>query len=175
MRLRSQFFILLLLLLQLSFHSVAVVFTLVQTKQIIYINETIKYTLNTSTLITKTSTQTHKHPLKNPNIFTPTHHKIHTCTHPHFTKSTYAHMHTLQNPHIHTPTHHKIHTYTHPHFTKSTHAHTHTLQNNSKQPLQPRHSIKYFTVMCYIFLFYVFRTAVLNTSNMKGDYFPQSP
>ena len=43
-------------LLQLSFHSVAVVLTLVQTKQIIYINETIQNAVNTSTRITKTPT-----------------------------------------------------------------------------------------------------------------------
>jgi hypothetical protein len=57
---------------------VAVVLTAVQTKQIIYINETIQNTLNTSTHITIMST----------------HNKTNTYTHPHFTKST---------PYTHTP------------------------------------------------------------------------
>ena len=68
----------------------AVVLTLVQTKQIIYINETIqkhskyKYTYYQNT-----------HTSQNQHIHTPTLYKIHTYTHTHFTKST----------HIHTPTH----------------------------------------------------------------------
>jgi hypothetical protein len=53
-----------------SFHSVAVVLTLVQTKQIIYINETIQNTVNISTRIIKT----------------PTHNKTDTYTHQHITK-----------------------------------------------------------------------------------------
>ena len=63
----------LLLLLQLSFHSVAAVLTLIQTKQIrININETIQNTVQTiqntvytSTHITKTPTYTHTHTLQN--------------------------------------------------------------------------------------------------------------
>jgi hypothetical protein len=85
----------------LSCHSVAVVLTLVQTKQI-RINthkrnntknteETIQNEVNTSTHINKK-----KHTLQNP-----------TYTHPHITK-----------PNIHTPTHYK-----------TQHTHTHTLQN----------------------------------------------
>ena len=69
--------------LQLSFHSVAVVFTLVQTKQIrICIrkqnNTKTQYTqyktVNTSTRITKTPTQLSKHP----HITKPTHTHTHT-------------------------------------------------------------------------------------------------
>ena len=112
----------------------AVVLTLVQTKQIrINIHkrnntkntvQTIKNTVNTSTDITKTPIQlSNPHTLQNAHIHTPTHYKTHTYTHP-----------TLQNPHIHTPTHYKTHTYTHPHITKPTHTHTHTLQNKLEQP-----------------------------------------
>jgi len=111
---------------QLSFHSVAVALTLVQTKQIVNIHkrnntktaETIQNTKNTSTHITKT----------------PTHYKTRTYAHPRITKPTHTHTHALQNPHIRTPTHYKTHTYAHPHFTKPTHTHTHTLQNKLKQP-----------------------------------------
>ena len=54
----------------------AVVLTLVQMKQIIYINEIIQNTVNTSTHIIKT----------------PTYNKSNTYTHPHFTKSTHPHI-----------------------------------------------------------------------------------
>ena len=64
-------------LLQLSFHSVAVVLTLVQTKQIIYINETIQKRSKNSTKHSK------------------------------YKYTYYQNTHTLQNPHIHTPTHYK--------------------------------------------------------------------
>ena len=67
-------------LLQLSFHSVAVVLTIVQTKQIIYINGTTQNTVNTSTHITKT----------------PIHNKIHTCTHPHTTNKLKQPQHKIQ-------------------------------------------------------------------------------
>ena len=75
----------------------AVVLTLAQTKQMIYINETVKK----------------KHSTNN------TKHSKYKNTH-------YQNTHTLQNPHIHTPTHNKTNTYTHPHITKPTHTHTHT-------------------------------------------------
>ena len=55
----------------------AVVLTLVQTKQIIYINETIQKTVQTIQNTVNTSTHITK---------TPTHNKIHTYTHPHITK-----------------------------------------------------------------------------------------
>jgi len=86
---------------------VAVVLTLVQTKQIRkHIHkrnnpktvQTIQNTVNTSTHITKTPMQLSKHT----NI----------------TKPTNTHNHTLQKPYIHTPTRCKTHTYTHPHVTK---------------------------------------------------------
>ena len=99
-------------LLQFSFHSVAAVLTLVQTKQIrinIHKRNNTKH-INTSTLITQTSTQLSKHP--------------------HITKPTHTHTHTLQNPHI----------YTHPHITKPTHTHTHTLQNKLQQPQYKIHT-----------------------------------
>ena len=64
-------------LLQLCFHSMTVVLTLAQTKQIIYIKETIQNTVNTSTRISKT----------------PTHNKTNIYTHPHYTKSTHTHPH----------------------------------------------------------------------------------
>ena len=97
----------------MSCHSVAVVLTLVNTKQIrinILVHkrnntkraQTIQNTVNTSTHITKT----------------PTHYKTHTYTHPHNAQSIHTHTHTLQNPYIHTPTHYKKHTCTHPHVTK---------------------------------------------------------
>jgi hypothetical protein len=131
---------------------VAVVLTLVQTKQIrIYIKETIQkhntnnskhnkykdtYYHNTYTIV---KTLTHTHTIQNSHIHTPTHYKTHTYTHhtlqnlhihtpTHYKTHTYTH-HTLQNSHIHTPTHYKTHTYTHQHITKPTHTHTHTLQN----------------------------------------------
>jgi hypothetical protein len=107
-------------LLQLSFHSVAEVLTLVtnkkkyaQTKQYKNIVQTVqkhskyKYTYYQNT-----------HTLQNPHIHTPTQYKTHTYTHQHITKPTHTHTNTLQNPHIHTPTHYKTHTYTHPHITK---------------------------------------------------------
>jgi 3-methyladenine DNA glycosylase AlkC len=52
---------------QFSFHSVTAVLTPVQTEQIIYVNESIQNTVNTSTHITKT----------------PTLYKMHTHTHTH--------------------------------------------------------------------------------------------
>ena len=78
------------------FHSVAVVLTLVQTKQIINVHkrsntktkqykntvQTIQDTVNTSTQITKTPTQLSKHP----HIHKPTHYKTHIYTHWHITK-----------------------------------------------------------------------------------------
>jgi len=106
----------------LSCYSVAVVLTLVQTKQIrINIHkrnntknavQTIENTVNTSTHTCITKTPTH---CKNSNI----------------TKPTNTHINTLQNPQIHTPTHYKTHKYTHPHITKPTNTHTHTLHNTS--------------------------------------------
>ena len=103
----------------MSCHSVAVVLTIVQTKQIrINIHkrnntktvQTTQNKINTSTHVTKTPiyyknhTYTHTHTLQNQHIHTPTHYKTHTYTHPHITKPTHTHTHTLQNPHIHTPT-----------------------------------------------------------------------
>jgi len=90
---------------------VAIVLTLVQTKQIrINIHkrnnpkntvQKIHSTVNTSTHVTKT----------------PTHYKTHTYTHLHITKPTHTHTHTL----THTYTH------THPHITKQ--AKTATVQD----------------------------------------------
>ena len=100
----SLYTLLLLLLLQLGFHSVAVVLTLVQKKQIIYIKETIQ-----------------KHSTNN------TKHSKYKYTY-------YKNTQTLQNQHIHTSTHIHIHTLQNPHITKSTHTQTHTLQNQLKQP-----------------------------------------
>ena len=69
-------------ILQLGFHSVAVVLTLVQTKQTIYINETIQ----------KHSTNNTKHSKYKYTYYqTPTHNKTNTYTHPHITKSTHTH------------------------------------------------------------------------------------
>jgi len=85
-------------LLQLNFHSVAVVLIQVTNKNKHYINETIQkhskymYTCyqNTHTVV-KTSTQ-------NPHVHTPTHYKTQTYTHPHITKPTQLlKTHTLQN------------------------------------------------------------------------------
>jgi len=113
-------------LLQLSCHSVAVVLTLVQSKQI-GINIHKRNNKKHSTNNTKHS-KYRSHITK-----TPTHYKTHTYTHPHITKPTLTHTHTLQNPHLHTPTHYKTHTYTHLHITKLTHyQNTHTLQNPHK-------------------------------------------
>jgi hypothetical protein len=67
--------LLLTYLLQLSFHSVAVVLTLVQTKQIMYINETIQ----------KHSTNNIKHSKYKYTYYQNTN----TYTHPHFTESTH--------------------------------------------------------------------------------------
>ena len=109
----------------------AVVLILVKKEQI-YINETIKYTVqtiqnsvNASTHITKTPTQLSKHA----HIHRITYYKTHTYSHPHITKPTHTHTHILQNPNLHTLTHYKTHTYTHSLITKPTHTHTHTLQN----------------------------------------------
>jgi hypothetical protein len=83
-------------LLQFSCHSMAVVLTLVETKQIrINIHKrnnikgrvrTIQNTGSTSIHITKIPTHTHTHTLQIPHIHTPTHYKSHTYTHPHITK-----------------------------------------------------------------------------------------
>jgi hypothetical protein len=83
--------------MQLSFHSVAVVLTLVQTKQIrINIHK-------------RKSTKTQHKKYKTQQIL------IHILPkQPHNCQNT----HILQIPHIHTPTHYKSHTYTHPHITK---------------------------------------------------------
>jgi hypothetical protein len=72
-------------LLQLSFHSVAVVLTLVTNKNKYTQKKRYKNTINTSTHIIKTPTQLSKHP--------------------HIIKPKLTHIHTLQNPYIHTPTH----------------------------------------------------------------------
>ena len=66
----------------------AVVLTLVQTKQMMYINETIKT------------------------------HGTNNTKHSKYKYTYYQNTHTLQNPHLHTPTHTQTHTYTHPHITK---------------------------------------------------------
>ena len=120
----------------MSCHSVAVVLTLVQTKQIrinIHKRNNTKNTVNTIQNTGNSSTHiTKKH----------THYKTHIYTHPHITKPTYTHTHTdtVQNPHIHTPTRTHTHTlrnpqiHTHTHITKPTHTLTHTLQNKLKQP-----------------------------------------
>ena len=80
-------------LLQLSFHSVTVVLTLITNKNKFtytqqYKNtvQTIQHTVNTSTHITKTPKQLSKHP----HIHTPTHYKP---SPPH----THTHTHTSQN------------------------------------------------------------------------------
>jgi len=116
--------------MQLSCHSVTVVLTLAQTKQI-RINvhkqkntknkvQKIQNTVNTNICvhITKTPThyKTHPHITKPTHIDTPTHYKTHTHTH----------KHTLQNQPKHITKYYKTHTYTHPHITKPTHTHTHT-------------------------------------------------
>ena len=103
----------------------AVVLTLVHTKLIIHINETVqKHSKNNTkhskykniycqnTHITK-PTDTHK--LQNPHIH----------THPHITKFTHTYIHTYTHYKIytHTPTHYKIHTHTHPHI-RNPHIHT---------------------------------------------------
>ena len=88
-------------LLQLSFNSVTIVLTLVQTKQIrinIRKRNNTKNTVHTIQNTVKTSTHITK---------IPTHYKIHTYKHPHIRKPTHTHTHTLQNPHIHTVTHYK--------------------------------------------------------------------
>ena len=76
--------IIIIIFTAIEFHSVAVVFTLVQTKQIrIHIHKrdnTIQNTINTSTHYQNT------HTLQSPHIHTPTHYKTHTYTHPHITK-----------------------------------------------------------------------------------------
>jgi len=72
-------------LLPLSFHSVAVVLTLVRnmnkytsTKQYKNTVQIIQNTVNTSIRITKTPTQLSKHTLQNPYIHTPTYYKTHS-------------------------------------------------------------------------------------------------
>jgi len=122
---------------------VAVVLTLVQTKQV-RIN--IHKRNNTKTQYKRYNAQwlqVHlltKHPdarsAKHQNslncqktpTYTHTHYKTHTYTHPHITKPTHTLTHTLQNPHIHTPTDTLTHTSLNPH------THNHTLQNKLKQP-----------------------------------------
>jgi len=86
-------------LLQLSFHSVVIVLTLVtNSKHTRTLKETIqkhskyKYTCYQNTLTI---------------VKTPTHYKTHTYTHPHITKPTHTHTHILQNPHMHTPKYYK--------------------------------------------------------------------
>ena len=99
--------------MQLSCHSVAVVFTLVRTKQI-RIN--IHKRNNTKTQYKPYKTQyiqVYTHTLQNPHIHTPTHYKI-----------THTHTDTLQNPHIQTPTHYKTHTLQNPHLHTSTYSKT---------------------------------------------------
>ena len=82
-------------LLELNFHSVAVVLTLVQIKQIIHMKEIIKNTIQTKQNTVNTSTHINKTPTHNKtNTHTPTLYKIHTYTHPYFTKSTHLHTHT---------------------------------------------------------------------------------
>ena len=66
----------------------AVVLTLVQTKQIIYINETIQ----------KHSTDNAQH----------SKYKYTYYQNTHITKPTHTHTHTLQNPRIHTPIKNKL-------------------------------------------------------------------
>jgi hypothetical protein len=117
-------------LLQLSFHSVAVALTLVQTKQI---SINIYKLNNTKTQYKQIKTQQipkHLHNCQNtPHITKPTHTNTHTYTH--------IHTHALWNQYLHTlttTTH--THTYTqpqplhtHPHIhttTTTTHTHTYT-------------------------------------------------
>ena len=108
--------LLLSLLLQLSCHAVAVVFTLVQTKQI-RINIHKRNNKKTQYKQYK-SRKIQVHILKK----TPTHYKTHTYTHPHI----HTHPHITNPPVTHTqPTHYKTLTYTHPHITKPTRTHTH--------------------------------------------------
>jgi len=106
----------------LSCHSLTVVLTLVQTKQIkinIHKQNNKKHsTKNKKQSKYKYTYYQNTHTLQNPHIHTPTRYKTHIYTHPHVTKPTHTHTHTLQNPHIHTPTRYKTHTYTRPHTTK---------------------------------------------------------
>ena len=81
---------------QLSFHSVAVVLTLVTNKNKYTYKKQYKNTIQ----IIKNTISTSMHITK-----TPTHYKTHTYKHPHITKPTHTNTHTLQNPHIQTPTH----------------------------------------------------------------------
>jgi hypothetical protein len=87
--------------LQLCFHSVAVVLTLIQTKQIRINIHKRNSTKNTEQTIQK-AVNTRTHITKSPTLY-----KTYTYTHPHITKPTHTHTHTLQNPRIHTPTRYK--------------------------------------------------------------------
>ena len=82
----------------MSFHSVAVVLTLVTNKNKYTYTRQYKNTVHTSTHIIKTPTQLSKYP--------------------HITKPTHTQTHILQSPYIHTPTHYETHTHTHPLITK---------------------------------------------------------
>jgi len=95
---------------------VAVVLTLVQTKQIrinIHRPNNTKHSKYKYTYYQNTQ----------PIVKTPTHYKTHTYTHPHITKPTHTHTHI----HTHTYTHIHTHTYTH------TYTHTHTMRNPNKE------------------------------------------
>jgi hypothetical protein len=92
-------------LLQLSFDSVAVVLTLVQTKQI-RINIRKQDNTKHSTNNKKHSKYKYTYYQNNHTIAkTPTHYKTRKYKHPQITKPANTNTHTLQNPHLHTPTH----------------------------------------------------------------------
>jgi hypothetical protein len=134
-------------LLQLRFHSVIVVHTLVTNKNKYTEKRQYKNAVNTSTHITKTSTQLSEHP--------------------HITIHTHTHIHTLQNPYIHTPTLYKTHTYTHSHITKqvktTTVQDTHQIKEASKpagnwfQLLMALFTKEYLTTSVLCFLVLIFR------------------
>ena len=151
-------------LLQLSFHSVAVVLKLVTNKD--------KYTRNNkktqqiqvqilpihpqSCQNNHTLQNPHTHTLKNPHIHTLQNQHIHT--HTHITKPTHTHITKPSHPHIkkpththitkpthtHTPTHYKTHTYKHYKTHTPTHYKTQTLQNPHIQTLKT-HSYTTYT------------------------------
>ena len=107
----------------MCYHSVAVVLTLVQIKQIrinIHKRNNTKDTVQKSTKHSKYKYTCYQntHTLQNPHIHTPTHYKTHTLTHTH--------------THTYTPTHYKTHTHKH--------THTHTLQIKLKQPQYKIHT-----------------------------------
>ena len=119
-------------LLKFSFHSVAVVLTVVQIKltritkhkqtaQYPHIHTHITKPTHTHTTHYKTHTYIHTHTLQNPHVHTPTLYQTHTYTH------------TLQNPHIHTPTH----------YNPRSHARTHARTPTHYKTSSNNHSTRY--------------------------------